>query len=64
MRKMQSNNTSGFPGVTFDKARGLWRIRYTWRGVRKSYPRMFKEQDEAVETARMLRERIAEKLAD
>ena len=64
MRKIYSNNTSGFPGVTFDKARGLWRVRYTWRGVRKSYPRMFKEQDEAVETARMLRERIAEKLAD
>ena len=64
MRKMQSNNTSGFPGVTFDKARGLWRIRYTWRGVRKSYPRMFKDQQAAIDAAAALRERIAEKLAD
>ena len=64
MRKIDINNTSGFPGVTFDKARGLWRIRYTWRGVRKSYPRMFKDQQAAIDAAVALRERIAEKLAD
>jgi hypothetical protein len=62
MRKMQRNNTSGFPGVTYDKARGLWRVRFTWRGMRKSYPRMFKDQQEAIETARALRARLMQKL--
>ena len=62
MRKMQCNNTSGFPGVTYDKARGLWRVRFTWKGVRKSYPRMFKDQQEAIETARALRVRLMQKL--
>ena len=64
MRKMQSNNTSGFPGVTFDKARGLWRVRYTWHGVRKSYPRMFKDQQAAIDAATALREAIDAKLRE
>jgi len=62
MRKMQCNNTSGFPGVTYDKVRKLWRIRYTWKGTRRSYPHMFKDQAEAVEAARALREHLAKKL--
>ena len=64
MRKIYSNNTSGFPGVTFDKARGLWRIRYTWRGVRKSYPRMFKDQQAAIDAAAALRKAIEAKLRE
>ena len=62
MRKMQCNNTSGFPGVTYDNARGLWRVRFTWKGMRKSYPRMFKDQHEAIEAARAIRERLMQKL--
>ena len=62
MRKTYSNNTSGFPGVTYDKARGLWRVRFTWKGKRRSYPRMFKDQAEAIETARALRDRLTQKL--
>jgi len=62
MRKTQCNNTSGFPGVTYDKARGLWRIRFTWKGERRSYPRMFKDQGEAIEAARALRDRLTQKL--
>jgi len=62
MRKTYCNNTSGCSGVTYDKARGLWRIRYTWKGTRRSYPRMFKDQTEAVEAARALREHLATKL--
>jgi len=62
MRKIYRNNTSGFPGVTYDKARGLWRIRFTWKGKRRSYPHLFKDQAEAVAIAHDLRERLAQKL--
>jgi hypothetical protein len=60
MRKMQCNNTSGYPGVTYDKARGLWRVRFTWKGKRKSYPRMFKDRDAAIEIARAIHARLDE----
>jgi len=62
MRKTYSNNTSGFPGVTYDKARGLWRIRFTWKGKRRSYPRMFRDQGEAIKAACALRDRLTQKL--
>jgi hypothetical protein len=60
MRKTYRNNTSGYPGVTYDKARGLWRVRFTVRGKRRSYPHLFKDRDAAIEIARAIHARLDE----
>ena len=54
---MDSRNTSGYRGVSFDKAMGLWFTYCTVRGTRYSAG-YFADLDEAGEAVRQLRLRV------